>query len=124
MTIGQLDENLRRFYAEVRTKNKEEYSKSALLGLRHGVERFLNSPPFNKGIKISANPMSNQMLDAKIKQLKSSGKENVHHKPPLEQDLAKFKTSEVFNLNYPFLFSDVYGFTSFLNYLQRHIIRF
>ena len=42
------------------------------------------------------------MLDAKIKHLKQTGKENVQHKPPLEQeDLAKLKTSGVFNLNHP-----------------------
>lgn len=103
MTIGQLDENLRRFYAEARTRDKQEYSKSALVGFRQGVERYLNAPPFNRGIKITSNPRftrSNQMLDAKIKQLKQSGKENVQHKPPLEQeDLAKLKTSEVFNLS-------------------------
>ena len=105
MTTGQLDENLRRFYAEARTKDKQEYSKSALLGFRHGIERYLNNPPFNRGIKIASNPRftrSNHTLDAKIKQLKQIGKENVQHKPPLEQeDLAKLKTSGVFDLNHP-----------------------
>lgn len=35
MSIGQLDQNLRRFYAEARTKKGEDYSKSTLLGFRH-----------------------------------------------------------------------------------------
>ena len=101
MTTRQLDENLFRFYAEARTKDKRDYSKSALLGFRHGIERYLNNPPLNRAIKIASNPLftkSNQMLDANIKQLKQLGKENVQHKPPLEkEDLAKLKTSDVFN---------------------------
>ena len=38
------------------------------------------------------------MFDVKIKQLLQHEKENVLHKPPLEKDdLAKLKTSVVFN---------------------------
>ncbi|KAL9958211.1 hypothetical protein ACROYT_G035192 [Oculina patagonica] len=88
MTMGQLDENLRRFYAEARTKKGEEYSKSTLLGFRHSVERFLNAPPNNRGLQISTDPRfarSNLMLDAQIKNLKRSGKENVTHKPAIER---------------------------------------
>lgn len=44
MTIGQLDHNLCRFYAEARTKKGEQYSKSTLLGFHHSVERYLNAP--------------------------------------------------------------------------------
>ena len=105
MTTKQLDENLVHFYAEARTKDKREYSKSAFIAFRHGIERYLNNPPFNRGIKIAGNPSftrSNQMLDAKIKYLKQVGKENVQHKPPLEkEDLEKLKTSGVFNPNNP-----------------------
>ena len=43
MKIGQLDQNLRRFYAKARTKKGEDYSKSTLLGFRHSIERFLNA---------------------------------------------------------------------------------
>ena len=101
MTTRQLDENLFCFYAEARTKDKRNYSKSALLGFRHGIEIYLKNPPLNRAIKIASNPSftkSNQMLDAKIRQLKQLGKENVQHKPPLEkEDLSKLKTSGVFN---------------------------
>ena len=37
MKIGQLDQNLCRFYAEARTKKGEDYSKSTLLGFRHSI---------------------------------------------------------------------------------------
>ena len=95
MKIGQLDQNLRRFYAEERTKKGEDYSKSTLLGFRHSIKRFLNAPPFSRGLQISTDPRfarSNLMLDAQIKNLKRSGKENVSHK---EEDLQKLKSSEV-----------------------------
>ena len=68
MKIGQLDQNLRRFYAEARTKKGEDYSKSTLLGFRHSIERYLNAPPLNRGLKISTDPRfsrSNLMLDHK-----------------------------------------------------------
>ena len=103
MKIGQLDQNLRRFYAEARTKKGEDYSKSTLLGFRHSIERSLNAPPFSRGLQISTDPRfakSNLMLDAQIKNLKRSGKENVSHKPAIEEeDLQKLKSSEVLSLS-------------------------
>ena len=101
MNNATLDSYLRLFYAEVKNRDGNDYSKSTLLGLRYGLERYLNSPPHNKGITISGNPefkKSNMVLNAKLKSLKQSGKENVQHKPPLEpEDLQKLKTSGVFD---------------------------
>ena len=53
MNTTELDGNLARFYVEARTKKGEEYSRSALLGLRNSIERHLN----NNGVtlKISKN---------------------------------------------------------------------
>ena len=84
MSIQELDENLRQFYAEARNRNGENYSRATLLSLRNGIERFLNAPPNNRGIsfkKDSRFVLSNQMLDAKIKQLKKDGLQNTTHKP-------------------------------------------
>jgi len=54
MTIGQLDQNLRRFhYAEARAKNGENYSKSTLLGFRYAIERYLNVPPYNRSLRLA-----------------------------------------------------------------------
>jgi len=39
MKIGQLDQNLHRFYSEARTKKGEDYSRSTLLEFRHSIER-------------------------------------------------------------------------------------
>ena len=53
MTVGQLDTNLRRFYAEARNKSGESYSKPSLLGFRHLFERYLNAPPLSRGLKLN-----------------------------------------------------------------------
>ena len=77
MKIGRLDKNLRRFYAEARTKKGDDYGKSTLLGFRHSIERYLNAPPLNRGQKISTDPRfsrSHLMLDAQIKALSEAAK--------------------------------------------------
>jgi len=105
MTFGQTDANLRRFYAEARSSKQQEYSKSTLLGFRYSMERYLNAPPLSKQIKISTDPRfkrSNEMLNAKITSRKRSGKENVVHKPYIEdEDLQKLKSSGVLSLSNP-----------------------
>ena len=40
MTITELDESPRQFYAEARNKEGENYSRATLLSLRNGIERF------------------------------------------------------------------------------------
>ena len=77
----ELDKNLRAFYAEARNKEGKEYGKSTLLCLRSGIERYLNFPPYNRGLKFPQNPVfknSNMMLDAKIKDLKQQGKQMLN----------------------------------------------
>lgn len=105
MSMGQLDQNLRRFYAEARTVSGQYYSKSTLLGFRHSIERYLNASPYNRNLRIVQDPKfsrSNQMLDAQLKMLKRIGKENVQHKPPIEpEDLQKLKSSNVFSFDSP-----------------------
>ena len=103
MTTGQLDQNLRRFYAEARTQKGEPYSKSTSLGFRHAIERYLNPPPYKKGLQLASDPRfmrSKQMLDAQIINLRR--KENVTHKPAIEEErLKQLKTSGVFSLSSP-----------------------
>ena len=119
MTTGQLDQNLRRFYAEARTQKEEPYSKSTLLGFRQANERYLNAPPNKKGLQLASDPRfirSNQMLDAQLINLRRNGKENVTHKPAIEEGhLKQLKTSGVF-LSLPcFLFLEMSG--SILSFL-------
>lgn len=105
MSIAELDENLRQFYAEARNKEGENYSRATLMSLRNGIERFLNTPPNNLGISLTNNPqfvLSNKMLDAKIKQLKKDGLQNTTHKPAIElEDLEKLKNGDICSLTQP-----------------------
>ena len=108
MTVGQLDTNLRRFYAEARNKSGESYRRSSLLGFRHSFERYLNASPLSRGFKLSSDPRfkrSNEMLNAQIVRLKRQGEENVTHKPAIErEDLMKLKTSPTIALSNPLAF--------------------
>ena len=103
MSHGQLDANLRIFYAEARNKSGDVYSKSTLLSFRHGIERYLNTPPLNKGLKLTSDPRfkrSNEMLNATVVSLKRQGKEKVKHKPAIEnEDLLRLKSSQVLALS-------------------------
>ena len=51
LSYMELDQVLRRFYAEARAKDGELYSRSSLLTIRNAIERFLNNPPHNRGHK-------------------------------------------------------------------------
>ena len=99
MSPGQLDAILRRQNAEARSKSGDDYSKSTFLGFRLSIERYLNAPPLNKGLKLSSDvrfKRSNEMLNAKVVSLKRHGKENVKHKPAIEtEDLVRLKFSQV-----------------------------
>ena len=102
---AELDANLRLFYAEARNKDGGHYSRSTLLGFRNGLERYLNNPPYKKGIHIATDPafqQSNQMLDAKLKDMKKHGEQNVKHKPAIEsEDLPHLKESGVISPTTP-----------------------
>ena len=98
MNDDELDEALQLFYIQARNKQGENYSRSSLISLRYAIERYLNNPPYERGIKITKNPAftnSNRVLDAKLKILKREGQENTKHKPAIEQgDLEKLKSGK------------------------------
>ena len=103
MNTAELDLNLARFYVEARTKKGEEYSRSALLGFRNSVERYLNNN--GRTVKISRNQVfqkSNKILDAKLRINRRAGKENVQHKPVIvPSDLAKIRASPFLSVTNP-----------------------
>jgi len=57
MSIQELDENLRQFHERQETATKKNYSRATLLSVRNGVERFLNTPPNNRGISFNKDPL-------------------------------------------------------------------
>jgi len=56
ITIKEIDRSLKQFYAKARNKGGENYGRATLLSLRNGIERFLNTPPNNLGIKFTKDP--------------------------------------------------------------------
>lgn len=101
----ELDQVLRHFYAEARSKDGSTYSRSSLLAIRNAIERYLVSPPFNRSIKISrgeAFQLSNKMLNSEIKVQKKDCKENVQHKPVIAPgDLKQLFASKVLHASTP-----------------------
>ena len=104
-TKEELNKKLRLFYATARNKDGGNYSTSTLLGFRNDIRRFLNNPPFKKSMHIATDPalqQSNQMLDAKLKNMKQQGEESVKHKPCIEnEDLRRLKESAVMSPSTP-----------------------
>ena len=105
MSFEEIDQVLRQFYAEAHSKDGKPYSRSTLLALRNGIERYLSLPAVNRPIKFSQDPrfvLSNKMLDATLKQLKREGKENTRHKPPIEsKDILTLKSHEALSIQRP-----------------------
>ena len=103
MTFESLDNVLRRFYAEARTKKGEDYSRSTLLGIRNALERHLAAN--GREVKITKNPLfvkSSKMLECKLKLNRREGKENVKHKPVIQkEDIEKLKSSPFLSFNDP-----------------------
>ena len=64
----QLAEMLRQLYPTVRTKEKKPYSKSALINLRSGLNRYLTSPRNNRIINLMKDEflVANKVFKGKI----------------------------------------------------------
>ena len=93
----ELNELLRRFYAEVRQKNGSEYSKSGLTNIRASIQRHLVSPPHNRSINIIKDrdfTSANSVIQGQIQKLRKEGKDITRHKTPIEpEDFAKIMAS-------------------------------
>ncbi|KAH3837902.1 hypothetical protein DPMN_111304 [Dreissena polymorpha] len=73
LTDRELNEILEQFYASLQSKRGAEYSKSALVSIRAGINRYLTSEPFSRPISLMKNRVfmsSNQVLGGIIKGLK------------------------------------------------------
>ena len=86
---------LRRFYAEIRKKNGDLYSRSGLINVRASIQRHLAAPPYNVTYSIQKDReflSANQVIQAQVKQLRKLGKDETKHKDLIEEeDMAKIK---------------------------------
>ena len=100
--FDELNELLLKFYVEVRREKGEEYSKSGLLGLLYGIERYFNEHvPSSQNIVMSKHPSfvkSNKVLNAILKTMKRENKLMVVHKAVISRaDLSKLESSGALN---------------------------
>ena len=102
MSNEELDEKLRRFYAEARTQTGQEYRRLSLLGFRNSIERHFIANN-GRSLKLTGNPefaLSNKMLESQLKALRREGKENVQHKAVIDsQYLIKLNNSPFMSPN-------------------------
>ena len=95
---------LRRFYGEVRTKKKAEYSKQGLISLRAGIQRHIQGPPYNRNINIIADrefKQANMVHSGRIKKNRSDGLDTTTHKSAIQPgDVRKmYDSGTLSNLN-------------------------
>ncbi|KAK3086405.1 hypothetical protein FSP39_017969 [Pinctada imbricata] len=92
-----IDQKLSQFYMDLRKTDGEKYKVNSMESIRHGINRYLRSPPFNKTfdiIKDGSFGESNQNFKAVLAELKRVGKGSVtHHAAISEADLQKLYNS-------------------------------
>ena len=105
LEVVELDDRLRRFYAEVQTRDGQVYSKAALAGMRAAINRHLTSNPWNRKINIIRDKefqRSNNMFVGLIKRMKRDGNDKTrHHEPISDIDLQKLESTGVLSINNP-----------------------
>ena len=88
---------LRQFYAEVRQKNGNNYSRSGLTNIRASIQRHIASPPFNRNINIIRDRefgAANSVIQGQIKLLRRSGNDVTKHKQAIDnEDMKKILAS-------------------------------
>lgn len=91
----QIDGYLSRFYSEVRSAQGDVLSHSTLNGIRAGIGRHLQNPPFKRQIIITKSEKfapSNRILKSVWNNNKKSGQDKTTKRPFIEEeDLSKLK---------------------------------
>ena len=105
MPVADLDQLLRKFYGDVRTKSAETYSKAAYVNLRAGINRHITSPPFNRPINIMRDrdfQMANNVFMGMLKRIRAEGKDTSAHKSPVSSDdMKKMYSSGILSSDSP-----------------------
>ena len=104
LPASELDLRLRRFYGEVNNKVGKSYCKSSLVGIRCGINRWLQGPPFTRNINIMLDRefrIANKVLTGRIKKNNAKGLHAIKSHPPLSAtDVAKlYSTGTLSNSN-------------------------
>ena len=95
-----LAERLSKFYQELKQDEGKDYSRSAHVAIRAGINRYLTSETVGKTFSIITDPIfktANKSLNAKLKKIKESGTSKVKHHASIQpEDIQKCYESGVF----------------------------
>ena len=104
-TDEELCITLKEFSACVRTQDGTEYSRSGYRNLWSGIQRHLQSPPYNRTVDLRNDKVfmtSNNVYEGKLKDLKKCGIDVTTHKNPISAtDMAKIYDSDPLDTTNP-----------------------
>ena len=93
LTVDELADLLRKFYGTVLSKQGKEYSKSGMINLRSGLNRYLQSVPFKKTYDLMNDQVflqANKVFSGCLRDNKERGLDTSQPRQPIEQsDLEK-----------------------------------
>lgn len=105
-TLEKINDVLEHFYLDARKVGGEQYKTSSLENFRYGLNRYLKAPPFLKPydiIKDRGFHSSNEVFKTALCELKSLGKGDVTHYPPIEKpDIQRLYGSIHLSSNTPY----------------------
>ncbi|XP_076842064.1 uncharacterized protein LOC143486104 isoform X4 [Brachyhypopomus gauderio] len=105
LTKSELNQILRQFYATVKNGKGESYGFSSYVGLRAGLNRYINEPPLCLSwyiMKDSEFATSNNVFVGVLKKLRREGQDKSIHYPAIsDEDFVKIKNSEALSPNTP-----------------------
>ena len=118
-----LAERLTKFYQEPKQDDGKEYSRSAHVAIRAGINRYLTSETVGKTFSIISDPIfktANKSLNAKLKKIKECGTSKVkHHSSISTEDIQKCYDSGIFGDDSPISLLRVNWFNISLYFCRR-----
>ena len=105
VTKEELNRILREFYGSARSSQGQHYSISSYVGLRAGINRYINDPPLSRARGLMQDTeftRSNNVFSGLIKPLRRAGRDKTeHHGAITEEDLAILRKSKAKNPDTP-----------------------
>lgn len=86
---SELTPVLREYYGSIRTSKGELYGISSYVGLRAGLNRFMNDPPIGRAWNLMQDPEfrpANNVFKGIVKQIRRSGRNITTHYPPISPE--------------------------------------
>lgn len=99
LSVEELAEQLREFYASLRTREGKPYSQSGYVSVRAGLNIYLTSPPFNKMINLMKDRVFQSAIQVFIGYLRAQGLDVTKNKRP--GDFAKMYSTGILSNENP-----------------------